>query len=215
VSDDWFRRHTWTEDDQAAFHARLRRCRSAFHRAQYARIQAYELHAAGGARYAQDALRLLDMIVESWPEEANASVHQQRAECLRDLRRDDDAMAAYRATFAEQRRRPSYLTNAHCDFAWWIATSDRRDFFDEALRVLDDFSRGGALAFPATVYLAEGARAIIEHARRDKARASRHARLALEAAEMRHSGLRYHPKVGLLQSRDEEAHATLVAISAG
>jgi hypothetical protein len=160
-------------------------------------------------------LKLLDMIVESWPGEANAAVHQQRAECLRDLRRDHEATAAYRATFAEQRRRSSYLTNAHLDFAWWIATSDRRELFDEALAVLEEFSRGGAITFPATVYLAEGTRAIIEHARGSKARAAMHARLALEAANARHSGLRYHPKVGLLESRDEEAHAKLVAISAG
>jgi hypothetical protein len=155
------------------------------------------------------------MFVESWPDEANASVHQQRAECLRDLGRDDEAMASYRATFAEQRRRPGYLTNAHFDFAWWIATSGRRELFDDALAVLDEFSRPGAIAFAATIYLAEGARAIIEHTRGNRARASMHARVALEAAVARDSGLRYHPHVGLVKIRDEETHARLVAISAG
>src|SRR3546814_19402724 len=99
-----------------------------------------------------------------------ASVHHQRAECLRDLGRDAEAIQAYRETFAEQRRRPSYITNAHLDFAWWIAVSGRRDLFDEAMSVLEEFSRAGGITFPASVYFAEGARALIQHARRSEER---------------------------------------------
>src|SRR3546814_13652730 len=106
MSDDWFRRHSWTEADQADFFARLGRSRTPFHKAQYARIQAYELRQAGGARYAREALGLLDTIIASWMAYAQcASVHHQRAECLRDLGRDAEAIQAYRETFAEKRRR--------------------------------------------------------------------------------------------------------------
>ena len=216
MSDDWFRRHTWTQVEQAEFFARLHRSRGAFHKAQYARIQAYELHKVGGARYAREALELLDMIVQSWMEEAQrASVHHQRAECLRDLGRDADAIAAYRDTFGEQRRLPSYLTNAHRDFAWWIAASGKHEFFDEALNVLEEFSREGGITFPASAYLAEGARALIQHARGDRQLASTHARRALDAAGMKHSGRRYHPTVGLVQTRDEKTHAILTSLAAG
>src|SRR6266850_2549579 len=204
MSDDWFRRHTWTEVDQAEFFARLRRSRSAFHKAQYVRIQAYELHRAGGVRYAAEALGLLDMIVERWLRDAQrAAVHHQRAECLRELGRDADAIAAYRETFAEQRRVPSHLTNAHLDFAWWIAVSGQCDLYDEALSVLDEFTREAGLSLAASIYYAEGARALIQHARGDRRLASSHARRALDAAGMQHSGLRYHPTVGLVQVRDE------------
>ncbi|MBI2841669.1 MAG: hypothetical protein HYX75_25415 [Acidobacteria bacterium] len=216
MSDDWFRRHSWTETDQAEFFARLGRSRTPFHKAQYVRIQAYELHQAGGARYAREALELLDTIVESWMGDAQrASVHHQRAECLRDLGRDVEAIQAYRETFAEQRRSPSYLTNAHLDFAWWIAASGMRELFDEAMSVLDEFSRDGGITFPASVYLAEGARALIQHARGDRDVASTHARRALDAAELKHTGLRYHPTVGVVRRRDEATHAMLTSIAAG
>ncbi len=216
MSDDWFRRHTWTEADQREFFARLGRSRTPFHKAQYARIQAYELHRADGARYARAALELLDLIVESWMEDAQrASVHQQRAECLRDLERDAEAIDAYREAFAEQRRLPSYLTTAHLEFAWWVAVSGKREFFDEALGVLDEFSREDGIAFPAGIYLAEGARALIQHARGDRGLASAHARRALGAAGMKHSGLRYHPTVGLVERRDEATYAMLTSIAAG
>jgi hypothetical protein len=79
------------------------------------------------------------------------------------------------------------------DFAWWIATLGKRDFFDEALDVLDEFSREGGIGFPASVYLAEGARALIRDARGEKRLAADHAGRALAAAGAKHSGLRDHP----------------------
>ena len=216
MSDDWYRRHTWTASDQAAFFARLDRSRSGFHKAQYARIQAFELQRAGGARYAADALRLLDLIVERWMEDAQrASVHHQRAECLRDLGRDEEAITAYRETFSEQRRQPSYLTDAHLDFAFWIAASGKDGQFDEALSVLKEFTSNDGISFPMSIYLAEGARALIHNARGKRGVAADHARTALNAAERMDSGLRYHPKVGLVQIRDERAHSILVALAAG
>jgi hypothetical protein len=215
MNPDWFRRHTWSEADRTAFFTRLHRSRSAFHKAQYARIQAYELHQVGGAKYAGHALELLDTIVEHWMTDAQrAAVHHQRAECLRDLGREVEALAAYRETFAEQRRLPSFITNAHLDYAWWIATSGRHELFEEALSVLDEFADDGRITFPIGVYLADGARALIHCARGDRRRACMHARRALDAARTGHSGLRYHPKLGLVKVRDEEAHALLASLAA-
>lgn len=216
MSDDWFRRHTWTEADKAEFFARLRRSRTPFHKAQYARIQAYELRQAGGERYVHEALELLDMIVESWMGDAQrASVHHQRAECLRDLGRDIEAIEAYREAFTEQRRLPNYVTNAHLDFAWWVAVSSKRELFDEALSVLEEFSREASFTFPAHVYVAEGARALIQYVCGERALASAHARRALVAAGTKHSGLRYHPKVGLVNVSDDLTHAMLTSIATG
>lgn len=216
MSTDWFRRHTWTEVDQTEFFARLGRSRTPFHKAQYAQIQAYELHRAGGPRYAHEALKLLDMIIELWMEDAKrATVHYQRAQCLRDLERDAEAIEAYREAFSEQRRTPSYLTNAHVDYAWWVAVSGKREFFDEALSVLDEFSRDGGITFPASTYLEEGARALIAHTRGNRELAAIHARRALGAAGRTDSGLRYHPTVGLVRIRDEAAHERITSIAAG
>lgn len=211
MSDEWFRRRTWTESDRAEFFTRLARSRSSFHKAQYARIQAFELHRAG---YAHAALELLDKIVESWMADAQrASVHHQRAECLRDLGRDADALEAYRETFAEQRVERSYLTNAHVEFAWWVAVTGKSELFEEAISVLEEFSRHGSIAFPAAVYLAEGARALIHHARGDSESATAHARRALGAAEAKESGLRYHQNVGLVYRRAEATHAMLSSLA--
>lgn len=211
---DWFRRHTWSDSDRAEFFSRLAKSRGDFYKAQYTRIQAYELHHGGGKQYAQAALELLDLILERWKADAQlASVHQQRAECLLDLGDVAGALGAYRGVFAEQRRLPSHLTNAHLDFAWWVAVSERRELFDEALGVLEEFTRDG-IVFPAALYQAEGARALMLVTQGDRQLAAKHARIALEAAATQHTGLRYHPKVGLVRIKDPKIHEALSRLAA-
>lgn len=215
MSHEWYRRHTWAESDQAEFFARLHRSRSNFQKSQYARIQAWELHRAHGALMAGEALKLLDMIVESWMVDVgSAEVHLQRAECLRDLGREQEAILAYRLTFSAQRQVPGLITTAHLDFAWWIAVSGRNELFDEALGVLAEFASKGGVSFPAHRYLEAGARALICHARGQSDDARAHARRALHAAALEDSGLRYHPTVGLVQESDTAARTLLTAIAA-
>jgi tetratricopeptide (TPR) repeat protein len=213
--DDWFRRRTWTDADRSEFFARLNKSRSAFHKAQYVRIQALELHHFGGKRYASTALELLDLILQQWKTEADASIHLQRAECLRDLGDDAAALVAYRAAFDDQRqrRRGIAVTTAHLDFAWWVATSPKPELFDEAFRILEEFSHENGITFQFETYMANGSRALIYNARGNHEQAVIHARRAIEAANAQHSGLRYHPTVGLAQVQDRKAHETLTQLA--
>lgn len=214
--DDWYRHHSWSASDRAEFFARLAKSRGNFHKAQYARIQAYELHKGGGKQYADAALKLLDLVLERWKTDAElAAVHHQRAECLLDLGDVVGALAAYREVFAEQRRVPSYVTNAHLDFAWWVAVSTKQELFDEALSVLKEFTRDDGIVFPAASYTAEGARALILANLGDRQQAAKHARNALEAAAMQHTGLRYHPTLGLVKVKDRRVHEALSHLAAG
>lgn len=212
--DSWFRHHTWTEADQSEFFTRLDKSRGASNKAQYARIQALELHQSGGAQYAGAALKLLDLILDSWKSEAQiAAVQHQRADCLRDLGDSAGALAAYREVFAAQRVRPSWLTNAHLDFAWWIATTKLQDHYDEALGILTEFTHGQF--FQAVIYKTEGARALILEARGNQQAAAVHARSALAAASVERTEFRYHPTVGLVRVQDQAAHDALSRLGKG
>lgn len=214
--DDWFRRHTWSDSDRAEFFARLAKSRGNFHKAQYARIQAYELHHGGGKRYAQAALELLDLVLESWKADADlAPLFNQRAECLLDLGDAVGALIAYRQVFAQQRQVPSHITNAHLDFAWWVAVSKQQELFDEALSALAEFTRDDGIVFPAASYRAEGARALIFDFLGDRDHAAKHARNSLEAAAKQNTGLRYHPTLGLVKVQDQQIHEVLSHLAAG
>jgi tetratricopeptide (TPR) repeat protein len=210
MADDWFRRKTWTPTDREEFFARLRRSRGAFHKAQYARIQAYELLTTRTRDAYLAALELLDMVLAEWREEAQlASVYHHRAECYEGLGDVPKALDAYRKVLETQRERKGWLTGAHLDFGWLVATTPLPDLYDEALAVLSEFSDE---VFPVSRYRFSAIHALIFHDRGLREQARAQARMALEAAAATHSGFRYHSKLGLVQSPEERVHARLISL---
>lgn len=200
--ESWYRRRTWSSDDQAAFFARLKRSRSGFHKAQYCRIQAYELEQAG---LCKEALGLLDFAAAEWPDNRSlATEYSQRATCLEKLGEKSAALAEYRHVFDAQRKLPSILTAAHLDFALLVALTPFPECYGEALSVLSEFP--SHFPFPFEVFKEAAARAIIARARGECAEARRQAGIALEAAAKHHSGFRYHAKLGLVG----EEHSDLI-----
>lgn len=106
---EWFRRTTWTPEDQADFAAHLARSRTSFHKAQYLRIQASHLREVGRPAFAVAALQLLDQLLAEYPEPSELSMtHLQRAECLLDLGRSEEALGAFRRALSTQRQHPQW-----------------------------------------------------------------------------------------------------------
>jgi len=207
MSDDWFRRKTWTPKDREEFFARLRRSRGAHSKPQYARIQAYELLTTRTPEAYSAALELLDMILAEWREDAQlASVYHHRAECYVGLGDIPRAIDAYHQVFDTQRVRKGELTMAHLDFGWLVATTPLPDLYDEALTLLGEFTHG---IFPVDQYRASTIHALILAARGQREQARGYARIAIQAAAARHSGFRYHTKLGLVKQPDEEVYERL------
>src|ERR1700737_4923308 len=114
---EWYRRTTWTTADAVDFTARLERSRSAYHKAQYLRIQAGHLHTVGSPELTLVALGLLDQLLREWPDESQVSLaHMQRAECLVDLGQPIEALAAYRDALEARRKAPNWRNDAHLAF---------------------------------------------------------------------------------------------------
>ena len=213
MADDWFRRKTWTPKDREEFFARLRRSRGAFHKAQYARIQAYELLTTCTREAYMAALELLDMILTEWREDSQlASVYHHRAECFLGLGDVARAVDSFRQVFQTQRVHKSWLTNAHLDFGWLAATIPLPDLYDEALAVLGEFTHG--MVFPVNRYRASAIHALILAARGQREQAQGYARVALQEASARHSGFRYHATLGLVETPDERVHERLQKLAA-
>lgn len=211
---EWFRRTTWTADDEREFFARLGRSRGAERRAQYLRIQASHLAAAEPPLH-EPALRLLERLLADYPDDIMlALAHAQRAASLTALGRADEALSALRAALAAQRARPNVQTSAPVDFAWLVATYDGAGALrDEALSVLAEFGAAAEDTFPAERYRRDGARAMLLEAAGDSTAAAAAARGALAAAGATHSGFRYHPTLGLVESPDAGPHARLVRLA--
>ena len=110
LSGDWYRKTTWTSDDAKDFFAHLSHSRTDTHRAQYLKIQAQTL--AHAAQY-REALELLDMAIEKFPNRETTEVRKLRADCLWSLGLRDQALDAYRSAIQAQRAQ----RNIHCNVA--------------------------------------------------------------------------------------------------
>src|SRR5262245_38172489 len=128
---DWFRRETWTEEEQREFFDRLSRSRKISNKAQYLSIQALHLSQTGQAGLIGEALNLLDLVLNDYPEPVFLAVVQhQRASCLRALGRNVEAIEAFRAAFSRQRLGRCIVPgDAYLDFADFVLTTRLVELF--------------------------------------------------------------------------------------
>lgn len=209
--EDWYRLTTWTEEDQLAFFARLKRSRDPFHKAQYTTTQALYLHGIGTKESSRWALELLDLVEKEWPEpSALASMHQQRAECYLTLEDLPKAIDCFRAALAQEKIFPGVQTVARFTFPYLIARRELVEHYDEALDTLELIND---LAFPINTYLFNAAVALIIADRGNPEIARDRAIAALEACGLDHSGYPRHPKFGLVDKVDEDVVARLTNIA--
>lgn len=113
--EDWYRRTSWTTDDQSDFFGRLKRARGTYSKAQYLRIQALYLQQSG--LYAE-AVRLLNLLQAEYAEETQATAaFLQKAECLWSIGDRPGAFDAYVEALAAQRRYPNSISLVALSFA--------------------------------------------------------------------------------------------------
>ena len=205
---DWFRKSTWSAEDERDFRARLNRARPN-NRPQYLRVQAVHLLENG---LAEPALRLLDEFLAG-PDDLFLTLgHALRASALTDLGRLDEALAAYRAAIEVQRRRPNVRAYAPLEFAELVVATNRRALFGEALEVLDELH--GNDPFPEINYREAAVRAQIAATLGDRATARQHAARALQAAAATRAPFPRHPDLGLVRRVDPEVYARLQSMCA-
>lgn len=213
MANEWFRKASWSEADQADFYARLKRSRSAGRKAQYLRIQAYHLEETGAPELIVSALTHLERMISEFPEASElACAYTQKASCLRALGQTDKAVACYRRALDTERKNPSRRTRARLEFGRLVCESKLVELYDEALAVLDELRPAGLL-FPVDVYEYFGIRALVVAHRGDVPKARQFAEKALEAAAESESGFRYHPTLGLVRDKQTPFFNSVKAIA--
>jgi len=209
---DWFRKKTWTPVDQEDFFARLKRSRGQFNKAQYLRIQAYELQTVGTEELLKASLQLLKLLLAEYDDGSQAiQIYNQEGDCLKGLGRIDEALASYQKAMEIERRDGKWATGAYLSFARLVATMPIPQFYDEALTALNEFGKREFL--PVQQYWSSASRALIYKAKDNLDLAKSWAQVALEAASKDHSGLRYHSKLGLVKNPDKKIYEQLKQLS--
>jgi len=209
--DDWFRRTSWSSTDEAEFFARLRRSRTAFHKAQYVRIQAHSLAETGEKQLIRTALALLDRLFADYPDPSQLTqAHLQAAHCYEHLGNLDSAIKHFRLSLIAKHQYPNLDAGTDLEFSWFIAQHKLTSLYQEALANLET----AHLALPVQLFKASVIRAFVAEAQGDTQAASRHAREALKAAGLERSQFRYHQHLGLVGTEHDRVIGQLDKIAA-
>ena len=211
--DDWFRRTTWTEQDQRDFFERNARGRGADRKAQYIRIQAVTLLKTGRPELIRSALILFELMLKDYPDALDVAPALTGAgECNELLGAVDSAIAYYRRALDRERARPGWRTGAAYRLAKLAVESKNWPACAEAIEAMESH---GDPVFPSQAYYRHGATAALMDSRGDPATARQFAVMALEASAVRATALGYgRGHLGTVQNIDTRFHRLLANLVA-
>ncbi len=203
---DWYRNTEWNDEVEEAFFAKLARARS--QRDQYLVIQALTI-----APHRPDvALRLVDGYFERRKDDFDdMRALLARAEAYRHQGDIASAVKAYKAVLHREAEFPNRRTRTRLELPFLIACDELSAEYDFALSVLE---KGlDIAAFPVDYFLWHASKALIASVQGRHSEAREAAVQALEAAQVRRSGFRYHQNLGLVGEQHQQTIKNLIRLA--
>ena len=205
--DDWFRNETWDSVAEVRFFEKLRRARD---KAQPLRIQAgYLKHSAPRA-----ALALLERYFTVGDHFDRAQAFLDQAEAYLTLGEQQEAIQSLRNALKREREFPNLKTQAWSRYVLLVAERKLDHLYDDALEILRE-NPLRSHSFPVDGFRWNAACALIAEGQGLHKDAAERAAAALRFAELSHSGFRYHPDVGLVESEYDDLKNRLRRLARG
>ena len=196
---DWYRNKDWNKKIEDNFFAKLNHSRS--QKFEYIVIQASSLTKT----HPQVALHLVKLYFDTRKDKFNdASALLARADSLFELKDINKSMDSYRAVLAREDEFPNFQTSTYVQYPYIVATRKITSEYNNALKTLKKYK--SRLAFPLDYFMWYSAKALIEN-RFDLATK------ALETAEIKKSGFRFHQSLGLVGKSHQDTIKRLLKIS--
>lgn len=201
---DWYRRKTWTKTDEEEFNAKLGRARKDG-RAQYLRIQAYELVETKNESLFYPAEILLNKILTEYPENnfEKSSTYNQLGEIYK-LRNDyDKAIEYFEKSLDFEKEYSRVTTTSYLEFAETVIRAEKIELYDKVYELLTAKINEPSLKFTNQNYVIYSVMSIISEYKNDFENAKNYAELADKYASAETNSL-WNPKknkIGVVKKR--------------
>lgn len=203
---DWYRRETWTKNDEAQFFAKLGRAWKTS-RSQYLKIQAMTLIATRRKELLRIAEMLLMKVLSDHPDDrTEISSTYSSLGAIYQIQGDyDRALEYFKRSMDYETGFPNVRTGSNVCFAEVVVQSGKTELYNEAEQILLTEINAKGLKWPYQDYIVYSLLSIISKFNGDHAQATRYAGLAEENANAKTNTL-WNPrknKLGLVENRIE------------
>ncbi|WP_282166092.1 hypothetical protein [Shewanella japonica] len=183
-SDDWYRNNEWNDQIETLFYAKLKRART--QRDQYLVIQSSYL----ANSYPLISLRLINEYFETRTDKyEDVRAYSAQARAFMTIDDIDNSMKAYRAVLKREDEFPNHQTTVYVDYPYIVATQAIESEYSNVLSVLHKYK--SHLIFSLDKFKWHASFALINND-------PEQAKLALDVAEVKRSGIKYHQDFGLV-----------------
>ena len=201
---DWFRRSTWSHEDEAEFFKKLGRAQK-YNRPQYLRIQATHLYQSMNHELLRVAESLAHKVLTEYSDAdfiklQIAPAYELLGKIYEELGEHDKAILHYQKALEQENTYPNCLTDAYLSYAELVIRTQRVKMFSEIEKIL--FEREQRAVFPIQKYKRYIILAIINKHRENDTEAQQYMALAKQNANADTSGFRYHKTLGLVKETD-------------
>ncbi|WP_289657900.1 hypothetical protein [Flavobacterium panacagri] len=198
---DWYRKKTWTKEDEEHFFSKLARARKDG-RAQYLKIQAIVLVETKEPELLNIAKELLQKILDEYPNDNfnKSSVYNTFGEIFSLEKNIEKSLQYYKKSIDFEEVYPNVQTGSYLGYSELIIKNQLTHEYLNVEKILEDKISG--LLFPIEKYKVFSILAILNYHNSKKEIAKEFAKLANENAQTETSGLRYHKHLGIVSERD-------------
>lgn len=191
---EWYRRKTWTKEDEGMFFAKLERARE-YRRAQYLRIQALELIQTKDKKLLEIAEFLLNKLLRDYPEnQLERSPTLNTLGEISKLKGEYDSALDYFHTALEfESNFPNVITTAYLNFSETVILSGKVSLYNDVEKILLRKIDAETILFPAANYIIYSALSVIADYRGETSIAIAYAEIAEKNATAKNNNL-WNPK---------------------
>lgn len=198
---DWYRKTTWTENDQNIFFEKLNRARI-HSRPQYLRIQALTLISTTNQELINEAEILLNKILDEYPEEKfeKSLTLKTLGDIYKSKNNFEKAIQYYKNSLEFEQEYPNVKTTSYLEFAELIVKTKKNKEFNYVEGILE--ATTSESLFPVEKYKGYAILSIINSHKKNFEKASAYEKLANENADAKTTNLQYHKYLGIVKERD-------------